>query len=358
MTVGRLRWLAPLGVLGASALVAVSPVLSASAAPELPHISAKALLTKALSSRVQALAGEVEVSTDLGLPSAPAGSIGGSDALLSAVLAGGTQTLKVWQDGPGRSRVAWLQSGAEQDLYVDGATAWSWDSATRTAEELTAPAGHAAEHGAPSTAGRPTTRPTTPGTVAADLLAHLSPTTSVRVGPSTVVAGRTAYQLLLAPRQSATLVGQVVLDVDSATGLVLGVSVQAVGQKQPALSVSYRRLSLTAPAASVFAFSPPAGATVHRMSLGGRTAQLGSSRVGSAPAAGTPTEVGTGWTTVVEIPKLALSATERRELDLVTVPDQGGRLLSSSLLTGYLSPDGTLYLGAVTPARLLAAAGG
>ncbi|BAS17913.1 conserved hypothetical protein [Arthrobacter sp. Hiyo8] len=47
------------------------------------------------------------------------------------------------------------------------------------------------------------------------------------VGDGTAVAGRTAYQLVIKPRSTGTLVDSVTIAVDSASGLPLGVEVRA-----------------------------------------------------------------------------------------------------------------------------------
>ena len=74
-----------------------------------------------------------------------------------------------------------------------------------------------------------------------------------------------------------------------------------------------------------------------------------------APAAGTAEHsdvatTGSGWTSVVELP--AGDADALSSLDAVTTPVDGGRILSSALLTVLVTDDGRVLAGAV-PAETL-----
>ena len=107
------------------------------------------------------------------------------------------------------------------------------------------------------------------------LLAKIEPGTDVTVGADVQVAGRAAYNLVLTPKSDATLVGSIAVAVDGQTGLPLGVEVKARGQSDPAFRVAYTSLTLGAPDASVFAFSPPPGATVKEIPVRGARAREG-----------------------------------------------------------------------------------
>ncbi len=124
------------------------------------------------------------------------------------------------------------------------------------------------------------------------------------VGPDVQVAGRAAYNLVLTPTSDATLVDSVAIAVDGESGLPLGVEVKARGQAEPAFSVAYTSLTLEAPDAAIFNFTPPPGATVEEIPLPDHKAAAGlpPSDAAAAKAAKRPTVTGTGWASVLEFP--------------------------------------------------------
>ena len=79
---------------------------------------------------------------------------------------------------------------------------------------------------------------------------------------SAKVAGRDAYELVLAPRDTASLVGQVRLAVDAEHHIPLRVEVYAANATQPAFRVAFEQIAFTAPDAEQFTFNPPPGAKV------------------------------------------------------------------------------------------------
>ena len=80
----------------------------------------------------------------------------------------------------------------------NGSSAWLWDSSANTVTHLTLPA----------TAPLPPVPsvPLTPQQAARQALAEAGPATIVRVDPNVTVAGQAAYQLVLAPRSSRSLI--------------------------------------------------------------------------------------------------------------------------------------------------------
>jgi outer membrane lipoprotein-sorting protein len=219
----------------------------------------------------KAFAGVITENANLGLPSLP--DIGGlSSATLSAAdWVSGTHTVEVWYGGPAHVRVAVPVSFGETDLRVDGTEVWLWNSRTQTAtrylppKPVKAPAPGRARQRGPNV-GRGGV-PFTPEQVATKILAAVGPTTKVSVTSNAVVAGRPAYQLVVAPRTDESLIGRVVIAVDSATYLPLEVQVFARGAASPAFSVGFTSLSFSQPAASNFSFTPPAGAHVKTVQL-------------------------------------------------------------------------------------------
>ena len=194
------------------------------------------------------------------------------------------------------------------------------------------------------------------------LLAKIEPGTDVAVGADVQVAGRAAYNLVLTPKSDATLVGSIAVAVDGQTGLPLGVEIKARGQSDPAFRVAYTSLTLGAPDASVFTFSPPPGATVEEIPVTRSTSTGNDAGNATAPAAKDsarkPAVTGSGWDSVVEFPAgTAGPASDATALlEQATVPVQGGRLLSTALVNVLVLDDGRVVAGSVPLERLQAAA--
>ncbi len=190
------------------------------------------------------------------------------------------------------------------------------------------------------------------------MLSRLDPTTRVTTTTTDRVAGRAAYGLVLTPRDPGTLVGSVRVSLDAATSLPLAVTVDPRGSTRPALDVRFSSLTLATPARSVFAFTPPPGATV--------TTPRADGSPGSAPTSGAaaPRVSGSGWTSVVvgALPDAGTGASRSGQLTalgavLPTVSGSwgSGHLLRTRLLTVVLTDDGRVAAGAVEPSALYAA---
>ena len=102
----------------------------------------------------------------------------------------------------------------------------------------------------------------TPQQAADKALRAITPTTAVSTDPTATVAGRPAYQLLLEPRDTASLVGSVRIAIDGATHIPTRVQVFAKGASSPAFEVGFTSFDPSTPSASVFGFNPPPGAKV------------------------------------------------------------------------------------------------
>ena len=114
------------------------------------------------------------------------------------------------------------------------------------------------------------------------------------------------YQLELTPKTGSTLISSVTLSVDAKTGLPLKVVVDARGQKADAFTVGFRSIDFSAPAASLFDFTPPKGATVTTP----KTDKPGPAANGAdTQAAAKPSVTGTGWASIVELPAGAAGST-------------------------------------------------
>jgi outer membrane lipoprotein-sorting protein len=265
----------------------------------------------------------------------------------------GTHTVRVYVNGPKDARVQVLDSMAERDVIRNGSNVWVYDSSANTVEHATiaAPKGTRKAHlGAMEQGAMPQTKTgtaKTPSQIAAALLSALRSSSTVSVGTDSTVAGRSAYDLILTPKAGDSLVGSVSIAVDSATGLPLGVDVDARGQTAPAFSIHFSSLSLAKPAASLFAFTPPANAKVTEV----KTPDASPSKHTASPK---PTITGKGWDAVAtfakqsELTKLESSS----EFGLLTSTVDGGKLFHTTLFNVLFATDGRVLVGSVSAARL------
>jgi outer membrane lipoprotein-sorting protein len=355
-TLRLLRWGAPV-VAAAAVAAVVSGVFTAEANPSLPAKTAGQLLVDLQGARVDGLSGTVVQDSDLGLPQLPqVGSGGGSSSLTSLLT--GSHTLRVWYAGDDKQRVALLGSLGETDVVRNGTDAWVWSSESNSATHYTVPAGKAGKDEADDLPAG-----VTPQQAADMALKALDPTTKVSTSSTTSVAGRSAYELVLAPKDSRALVGQLRLAVDSQTSMPL--RVQVFGKNSgngPAFSVGFSSVSFDVPSAAQFTFNPPPGAKVTE----------GTLPVHQRPSAGDAQHardavktVGSGWTTVAVLPAPTASGTDRSSGSLGTFLEQlprvsgswgSGRLMTSTLVSALVTDDGRLIVGMVPPDLLYAAA--
>ncbi|AND16219.1 LolA family protein [Rathayibacter tritici] len=363
MSIDWKRWTPVVVVPAVVVAAAVALPLSASAAGDLPEKSAADLLAFVAESDATAFSGEIQQSSDLGLPdlSALGGSTGATsgsadpiDALVE--MATGSHQARVYVDSEQGARLQVLDRLAERDVIAsktDGV--WVYDSGANTATHHSPPSGAVHE-------GTPSDQVLTPSSAAEHLLAAIDPTTSVAVGSDVRVAGRDAYELVLTPRDSGTLVGSVSVSVDGQTGLPLGVTVTARGGTAPAFSLAYTSIDFSRPDASLFTFTPPAGAQVSENAApvdDATDVPAAETPSTDAPDSVTPgdadvTTTGSGWGTVVELP--AGNPAGLGSLEAITTRVDGGRVLSSALLTVLLTEDGRVLAGAVTVETLRDAA--
>jgi outer membrane lipoprotein-sorting protein len=347
------RWLpaliAPVVVVaGAIAIPSVADAASTPAAK-----TPQQVLTLMASSKDAHYSGMVEQSSDLGLPQLPSTSGGsGSDSSASSLLELLTSphTVRVFADGPSKQRVQVLDSLAERDVVHNGTDVWTWDSKKNAAVHVTLPS--KSDTGADMTT-------TTPAALADKFVKQIEPSTKLSVKTGSV-AGRSTYQLTLTPDSSATLVGKVVLSVDSSTGLPLKVVVDARGQKADAVSVGFSTIDFSTPDPSTFQFTPPKGAKVTTKKLTAPTGTPSAPPATPATPSSHPTVTGTGWDQVVELP--AGGATSKTDADQtkllneLTTQVSGGRALQTSLVSVLLTDDGRVLIGAVPVKTLEAAA--
>jgi outer membrane lipoprotein-sorting protein len=358
------RWIpaaaAPV-VIGA---VVLGGVFATSASADPAEKAPQQVLELAASSTVDTFSGTIEQSSDLGLPDASglAGS-GGADSAESSDLSSALElltyshTLRVYVDGPERSRVQILDDMAERDAIRNGDDLWLYDSSDKTAVHSTLPADASASPETPA-------ETLTPTELATRFLDAVDPSTDVTIGDPVKVAGRSAYDLILTPDSSTTLVSSVEIAVDADTGLPLSVDVFAQGSSDPAFHVAFSSLSLDRPSADLFDFTPPAATDVTEKTFPSPTDAPSADTPSSdttAPDAGThpePTVTGTGWDTIVEVPATADAASLSASpmLSQLTTTVEGGHVLQTTLLTVLITDDGRVLAGSVPVESLQAAA--
>ncbi len=384
----RLRWLAaPLAAAVAVGAYAMVPTLAgADSPPTLAPISARDLLAKVEQAKVPGLSGEVTVKSSLGLPDVS--QFVGDSGNFATSLITGTHTVKIWEAG-GNARLALPSTLAETDVIHNDKGAWVWDSTGQQVRHLAAPTHDAAGDGehADDPEGATATDPApTPEALADHFLSSVDPTTRVLVRDTATVAGRPAYELVLAPKSGTTLIGDVVIAVDSATGLPLRVQVLSRDSGTPAIDVGFSSVDFSVPPASTFAFTPPPGSTVTEVHSApelflpsgngdghnGRDqgADATDAPPASDPAAGPasnahagPTVVGTGWDAVAIIDTGADgTAKGLAMLSRLGSHVQGswgsGNLIHTTLVNVLITDDHKVVIGSVPEAALEAALAG
>jgi len=372
------RWAVP-AVIAALLVGAggVTRMISASAETTLPPRTAGQLLADVTTARLDALSGTVVQRSNLGLPELPLPGGQGSSDLTSLI--SGTHTLRIWYAGPDRVRLALLGTLGESDVIRNGSDLWTWSSRDNTATHRTL------SGQVPSS---PQDLPQAPPQLAAQVLSAIEPSTVVTTDGSASVAGRPAYELVLTPRDTASLVGQVRIAVDATEHIPLGLQILARGASDPAFEVAFTQISFSRPDDAQFQFTPPPGVTIKEQ--GTVTAPSGDRAAtppnppsslesalptpsGTAPASGDrsggPQVIGSGWTAVLVAPDAGTATAGApsgpgpsgpgNEIDRVlgalpTVSGAwgSGRLLRSSLFSVLITDDGRVLAGAVAPDRL------
>lgn len=367
------RWAAPAGALAVIGAVALTANHVASADPSLPPRSAAQLLVDVQQANLKGLSGTVVQTSNLGLPDINLGGStqGGSSSLTSLV--SGTHTWRVWLAGPQQQRLALVGSLGESDVIRNGRDLWVWSSKDKTATHTTLPAEGAKSPAGAKPAPTPDHLPKTPQEAAQLALSAIEPTTSVATSGASVVAGQQAYDLVLKPKDTASLVASVRISLDAVHHVPLRVQVFSTKTANPAFEVGFTHVDFAKPAARQFAFNPPPGTKVTPSTLGsdaGKAAATKPSAPGSAPAGAKPKLVGTGWTTVVvsRLPDASTAGSQASQGDLAgqlqrvlsLLPKASGswgtgHVLQGTLFTVVVTDDGRVAVGAVAPERVYAA---
>jgi outer membrane lipoprotein-sorting protein len=291
----RARWAVPAaGVAVTAAVIAGLQIPSAQASPTLPARTPAQLLAEvSTDASLPPLTGTMVETTNLGLPQLP--QVGNATSLSSMLT--GSHTMKIYYQDARQFRVAIPEPESEIDLIRNGATAWLWNSTANSVTKFNLPA-NGKDKAARPKSELPST-PLTPQQAANELLKAVGKTTVVSVEANVMVAGEPSYQLVLAPKDDRSLIGQVTIAIDAKYDVPLRVQVFAKGAANPAFQLGYTAIQFVAPAAANYNFTPPPGATVNVVS--------GSDGSGKS-AGGTESDAGFGsygasWLTVAELPQ-------------------------------------------------------
>lgn len=394
----RARLAVPAGaLLAVGAVVAAVQLPSAQAAPALPARTPAQLIADvaraAVTERAPELSGTVVATASLGLPQL---SGTGNPASITSLLAG-THTIHVWYASARDYRISVPGRMSETDLYRDGTTEWLWQSAQNSVTEFTGIPAQAPGASLPAVPAA-----FTPQQAASDVLVAVGPTTVVSTDSNVMIAGQAAYDLVLKPRNSGSLVDQVRIAVDAHNSIPLQVQVFAKNATSPAISVGFSSVTFGAPAHADVSYVRSLGAHVTKVNLAGRnfaqeiqgylpkgaSSSSGYLPAGSLPAGALPAGVhstGSAWTTVLELPASLLTSalapsTAPASAGSATAAAQAaaaqgaaalqallnsatrvsghwgsGRLVTSGLVN-VLITSSTIYVGAVEPSVLYAAA--
>lgn len=219
---------------------------------------------------------------------------------------------------------------------------------------------------------------TNPDELASALLEEADGTAAITVGADHRVAGQDAYRLVVTPESSVSLVERIEISVDANTGLGLGVQVYSTQQSDVAFSVAFDTISYDTPEASIFAFSPPPGATVETLEFPAevertltqlqredisdteKEALLESLKADMqaefAPGV-TSNTLGEGFDTVLTMNQLPemfpIDILDSELLADFSTPVDGGTVFSTPLSNTLLTDSGEVYTGAVSVEYLL-----
>ncbi len=387
MTRPALRWFAPVAV---AAVVAGSATFAHVAAAEvgagsLPDITAEQLVAKVAGAIGTPVSGIVTESADLGLPDltgiGSAGGLSGAGSSSLLGLASGSNTARVWFDGPSRQRVALLSTLGETDLIHNGTELWTWNSSDNSVSHQTLPAGHEADSTGGVGDGSPLPQAlTNPAAAAQMALKLIGGTTTIGVD-TTKVADHAAYELVLTPKGTGSLISDIRIAVDGSTYVPLRVVVDSARTGAAALTIGFEKVSFAPIDPAQFAFTPPPGATITS-----HDAALGHGIPTGLPSLAGARVVGSGWTSVlvarpgssaasgtssglpgaIGAPKTGATRTAPggasgewgallRSLPRISGSWGSGRVLAGTLFTVVIADDGTIAAGAATEGVVTAA---
>ncbi len=195
---------------------------------------------------------------------------------------------------------------------------------------------------------------TNPQAVADYVMSQIGDSSEVTVGVDHYKAGRTAYELIVKPNSSVSLVDSVVLSIDSETAVPLAATVYSVEQTEPAIQVGFESISFTDQDENLFTFTAPAGTEVtnlDEMQVPEYEAPEKEPIEGEKPQM-----VGEDWDSVVVMPAGDVSVLaeiqDNQLLSSLLKPVSGGVAFETPLVKVLITNDGRIFAGAVTLSHL------
>lgn len=351
----RWRWAAPLGAVAVIAAGSIGASVAAQADPGLPPRTAEQLVTDVLTAHVDGFSGTVQSTASLGLPdlSVLGGKSDQTDFVTSLLT--GSHSYRVWAAGDDKARVSIPDGADETDLITNGRTHWVWSSADQTATRYTEPEQKASR----TPSKQQTSKQQTPQQLAQGLLKQVGTYSTVSTSSASTVAGHSAYELVVTPKQAGTKIAKIEIAVDGTTHVPLRLQVFAKGAAKASLELGFTSVSFAVPAASTFTFTPPPGAKVVEHTAGHQTARDHSAKPDHKAGPGVEHH-GTGWVQVAVADMGSSTPTGSAAQVLNSLPVVHGswgtgHLLDGTLFSAVITSDGRLAAGAVTPDLLYAA---
>jgi len=379
-------------VIAAGAIFAAAPA----SAIDLPDVTAEELLL-IMDGETVDFSGTVVKTSNLGLPALEMSSMMSQDAVDDMAermpegfedfvpqlieqnaltqlveLAAGTHTMRVFASDLGM-RVQVMDQMGQRDLLVTEDGFWAYDAAAATA--WSGSADDVTQSSLEDAKRQWQQELASPEELVNALLDEARLSSTVSVGQDHEVAGRSAYQLIVSPNSSVSLIDQVVVSVDSETGMALDVKVFSREDSEAAFEVGFESIRFATPDADIFSFTPPPGTTVIveevpealralQAEYAGRTLteadreQLRADLRAAAEAEGMPSPelLGDEWESVMylaQVPSdipLEMLETELFA-DLVTEV-AGGVVFSTPILNVLVTDSGEIFAGSVTIAHL------
>lgn len=350
----QVRWAAPALVAVVIALLALVPKISAGAGvPTLPTLDITTLLAKAQRPDVQGLTGTIQLTSNLGIPDLSSiTGVTGRGGFDPTTFLAGTHKAEVAASSAG-FKATYPTSLSEDWVIANRQEIWTWQSQGQKITHATLPP-KTPEAPGTAQANEQASGVKTPDQVAQDLLNKLQPTTAVTQLPPTTVAGQSAYQLQLTPKDPTpkdpthSLVDHVTIAVDAVKYMPLQVEVFAKGASSPALSFGFSSVDYAVPSASTFTYTPPSGSKVTEKAISAHQAEPSTTPdPAAAPSSnGTKQTLGQGWDTVAVLDNASLPNQVRPLLRQGT-PFQGGTLIHTTLFNVVVYDTGKVVVGAV-----------
>jgi outer membrane lipoprotein-sorting protein len=244
---------------GVSATALASAVGSGPTPPSKPL--AQAVHDALGAPHVQGVSANIKLTNHL-LEGANLASGGGQAGELasSPLLAGGSGRLWVAEDG--RVRLELQAEKGDTELFYDGKTASLYDAANNTLYRYTVPAGTkpdapSAQHAVPTLAK------------VEEAISHVKEHASVSDATPSDVAGQPTYTVRVSPKESGSLIGGAELSFDAVHGVPLRAAVYSSSSASPVMELAATEISYGRVDDSVFSFTPPPGAKVQDVTIGG-----------------------------------------------------------------------------------------